>query len=636
MKPRIGVFNIINDVPLKFKFLMIYILCVLLPMLIINLVFLDNISNMIREREENNLEISYNRAKTDIIRAVESCIAVASSISTDRALHEEIDRRYKDENEYYEAYYGSLRDKLTRYITIYNNISDLRIYTKNTTIVNGGSYYRINDEIMNKEWYNRAKSSINKVLVFAYKEKRDPPVENKEPAGAIVDHAQEMREHIEHTENRYNQYLSIFRVMNEYGTFNSTEKILRIDIDMSIFKETLKREQEYMDLYLVDNRGKIVCAANPKYEEDTNMDIIGFDTVEYDKDSILLDNNLGDARFFRGWRLVGIANKEVVFKPVRQSMHYIFILMAVIALISTILVWIIVRSYNYRIHKLSKHMSKSGNQQLDLLELSEGKDEIGELIRSFNRMASKINTLINDVYKLQIQKKNLELERVRAEINFLQSQMNPHFLFNTLNAILVVSVKNEYTGIVDVIRYLSKTLRRLLSWKEDLVTVREEVEFTEMYLKIEKFRFGEKFEYSFSIQEEAVNIRIPKMSIQPLAENACKHGVQSIKECGKVDIKIRFQDGTLQVAVEDNGGGMPEYKLDEIIFNMTDEDNDAGVNIGIRNVYRRLKLYYGEGAQIYIDSKLDTGTKVMLLIPVDKRIISDARGVSDDKDIACG
>lgn len=148
--------------------------------------------------------------------------------------------------------------------------------------------------------------------------------------------------------------------------------------------------------------------------------------------------------------------------------------------------------------------------KFDLIQIDEGRDEIGGLIRNFNGMTAKINALINNVYKLEIQKKNLEMERVRAELNFMQSQMNPHFLFNTLNAILVVCTKNNYSDVTDIIKSLSKLLRRLLSWKEDLVSLEEELVFIEMYLKIEKFRFREKFDYQFEIEEEALNYKIRK------------------------------------------------------------------------------------------------------------------------------
>ncbi|MFZ5990009.1 MAG: sensor histidine kinase, partial [Bacillota bacterium] len=583
--------NKINDISLNYKFMLIYIMCVIVPILTISLFFLDSISGTIREREEENFRISYDRAKTDIVSAVEECVAVSHSISTDRTIYDEMDKQYKDENEYYDTYNNSLRDKVTRYITIYNNVSDICIYTANSTIVNGGNYFKFDDIIRDKLWYKRVIGTDDKVLLYAYREAR------------------------QNTKNRYNGYLSLIRRMNEYGTPGSNEKILKIDIDISRFYEIFHREQSYLALYLVDSQGRIVCSSNSRHDNYTYMDFPRLDTVSYDKNDIVFDDKPGDALYFKNWRLIGIADKEIVLKAIGKSRYFVFFLTLISMLVSSLLVFIILRSYNLRIKKLSKHMSKLGEEQFDLIDLNEGKDEIGGLIRSFNKMAAKINILINDVYKLQIQKKDLELERVHAELNFLQSQMNPHFLFNTLNAILVVSVKNNYTEIIDVIKYLSKTLRRLLSWRDDLVTVEEEISFTEMYLKIEKFRFGEKFKYTVLIDEKAIYLKIPKMSIQPLVENACKHGIQSIKGTGSISIKALLKDQNLKVVVADDGGGIPGEKLDEIMLNMADGIYKTG-SIGIRNVYRRLKLYYGEDFQFRIDSKIDEGTKVSFTIPI--------------------
>lgn len=209
------------------------------------------------------------------------------------------------------------------------------------------------------------------------------------------------------------------------------------------------------------------------------------------------------------------------------------------------------------------------------------------------------------------------MEQVRAEINFLQSQMNPHFLFNTLNAILVVSVKNNYTEIVDVIKYLSKTLRRLLSWKDDLVTIEEELSFTEMYLKIEKFRFCDKFHYEINVDEALLDSKIPKMSLQPLVENACKHGIQAIKDVGVINIDIYTCDAGLRVSVRDNGSGMDQYTLREIIDNIKSEV-EVSTSIGIRNVYRRLRLYYGEDVSFNIESRINAGTTIYFTIPFEK------------------
>jgi two-component system sensor histidine kinase YesM len=329
---------------------------------------------------------------------------------------------------------------------------------------------------------------------------------------------------------------------------------------------------------------------------------------------LMFQSALGKASYIRGWTLVGLAEEDRLQTAVQSSNRFIWMLAAISTLLPTSLIFIMLRSYNYRIRRLSRHMEKAKNEKFDLIVLREGKDEIGGLIRSYNRMAAQIESLINDVYKLEIQQKDMELEQIRAEMKLLQSQVNPHFLFNTLNALLVVSAKNGYTEVTDIIRNLSQLLRRMLSWTDAAVTLQDELHFTEMYLKIEKFRFSDRFDYLFQIEEEAASCLVPKMCIQPLVENACKHGLQAVKGQRVIRIEARRTDTYLHVQVEDNGKGMDEDRLNEI-RSMMNGSLDSDENVGMRNVYKRLRLHYGERVDFYLDSRPDEGTRVSFRIP---------------------
>ncbi|HEX3045144.1 MAG TPA: sensor histidine kinase [Bacillota bacterium] len=623
---RWEILNKVNDIPLKYKFILIYVMCVLIPIVTINLVFLGRITASVRERESANFNIAMERAQSDIVGLITGCIAISHTISTDRLLYENLQRKYKDTIEYYQVYFSYLRDNVTRVAPIYNHISEIMIYSTNPTIVSGGSCLYIDDEVRRSDWYKAIDQSHAKIILYAYQE-------SKIYMGIGND-----------------RYLCVLRKMNEFEPSPQGSSILKINIDIDRLYEIFDRELGYISICLVDPQNRMIFAPDNQFFGNLTRKKAVYDRTTWPamqtwpasqawgKKSLVFERPLGAAQYLEGWRIVGVADKQIILRALGQSRNSIFLLALFSTLVATLLILILVRSYNYRVRKLAKQMEKIKNQQFEPLAINEGKDEIGALIKSFNLMAVKINSLINDVYKLEIQKKDLELERVQAELNFLQSQMNPHFLFNTLNALLVVSLKNNYTEIIEVIRYLSKTLRRLLSWKDDLVTIEEEVAFSEMYLKIEKFRFGEKFHYEIVCDEEARKYKIPKMSIQPLIENACKHGIQTIKGIGRVCARIELTgEGTLKVTVHDNGSGIAREKLEEIVLNMTDtgvpatsgygaagskdsipKDGSSSGNIGIRNVYRRLKLYYGEAAHFEIKSQLNAGTEVSFAIAVDK------------------
>jgi Predicted signal transduction protein with a C-terminal ATPase domain len=603
MKMRFALGNKINDIPLKYKFLMIYILCVLLPIIVINLVFLTKITALVSKREAENFQIAMERARTDIVSLIQDSVAVSHSISTDKLLYEALDRKYGSFNDFYDTYNSYLRNRLNRYASIYNFISDLKVYSTNSSIASSGYYLYIDDEVKNSEWYQALARSNDMIILNAYEETI--------PGIAINN----------------DQYLCVIRKMNEYTLPNTNQNYVKINIDINKIFEIFNREQNYINICLVDENNKIIYSPdNPLFYRLTlktpNNGSIAQRSLDYNpkalgKDSIIREYKLGNANYLSDWKIVGIMDRRIILKALSQSRYFIFYLALISMLVATVSILIIVQSFNHRFKKLAKHMTKVENQQFELIETAEGKDEIGGLIRNFNLMTAKINSLINDVYKLKIQKQDLELERVRAELNFLQSQMNPHFLFNTLNALLVVCIKNNYSEVVEVIKYLAKTLRRLLSWNDDLVTIDEEMAFSEMYLKIEKFRFGEKFRYELAVDDGALQCRIPKMTIQPLIENACEHGIQAIKAIGVVKVKIDLTAEMLKVTVTDNGSGIDGEKLAEIRNHMA-EGGEGNENIGLRNVYRRLRLYYGEDVEFSISSRINSGTAVGFVVPVQR------------------
>ncbi|MBX4260975.1 histidine kinase [Clostridium estertheticum] len=587
MPVKKGLFNFINDIHLNSKFLIIYVFCVLVPILTVNLIFWNRISNDIKERETENYNISINRAKTDIFAILEGSVYVSNSVSSDKDLYVTMEKSFNGAREYYEAYYDLLRDRINRCLPVYNNILQVIMYTSNDTIVSGGSYYSINQQTRNALWYKDVRRSGDKVTLYAYRDRTDDGSGN------------------------YVQYLSVLRRLNDFeGSGDKYEHVLKIDIDMNRLYNIFDREKDYLDLFLVDPKGRIVCSSGHKYEGDLSKGYTKFSDIYGSEKTInFLNSQLGTAGYLNGWNIIGIPNRNHILNESHRSNISIACITAFVILMSTFLILIIVRSYNYRLKKLSKHMVGVKNQNFELIQIPEGKDEIGELILSFNIMTSKINTLVNDVYKLQIKEKDLEIQRVHAELKFLQSQVDPHFLFNTLNAVMAICVKNKYTDLIDVIKYLSKIFRRLISWKEDLVTVREEISFTEMYLKIEKFRFLEKFDYKIELDEKALDFKIPKMSIQTLIENACKHGIQSIVGVGIVKIKVSQSSEFLFIDIEDNGSGIEDDKLQEIIESLSSED-DFCENVGIRNVYKRLHLYYGDEVEFNIKSEMNKGTMV--------------------------
>ncbi|WP_110930757.1 cache domain-containing sensor histidine kinase [Paenibacillus bouchesdurhonensis] len=583
--------KIVNDIPLNYKFFLVFFIGVLLPIILMNLLFMDRMSHLIMSREEQNLEISLERARKDIHDYLDGGVAVSHALSRDRTLYEMLDQVYEDQLDFYVAFDEQLRHRVTSYMPVNNQIQRITIFTDNQSIVSGGNYQAINEEVMNSDWYKLWKKSNERVMVAAYQATNSSDKAYTSP------------------------YLSVIEKMDYIDHFDTYEKLLRIDIDLSKIYDVIVRERDYLNLYLVNEHNQIIMSSESGYQRGRLDPYPIFQLPKQYSEEDVHMVSIGTAKYVKGWRLIGLAEGTRITKAMLDMRLFIGAMAAAVTLTAALFIYVMLRSYNYRVKRLSRHMQKVSNEKFDLIQIDEGRDEIGGLIRNFNRMTTKINSLINNVYKLEIQKKSLDMERVRAELNFMQSQMNPHFLFNTLNAILVVCTKNNYSDVTDIIKSLSKLLRRLLSWKEDVVTLEEELMFIEMYLKIEKFRFREKFDYQFEIEEETLSYKIPKMSIQPLVENACKHGIQMIDGLGIVRISTAIRDGRLRIVIADNGKGMEAAKLREVILAVRNE-NSSGTSIGIRNVYRRLELYYDDQVRFDIASQPGLGTEISYEIPL--------------------
>ncbi|GMK38620.1 histidine kinase [Paenibacillus sp. CCS19] len=586
MRIRPAILHIVNDIPLKYKFLLIYLLCVLLPIMTINILFYQRNSADIQIREEDNLRKSIDRASGELLGMIDEGVALSRSLAGDDSLYEALDRTYESPIDYYGEYYDLLRDRLTRYMS--PKIVEVSIFTDNESIQNGTSYHVFSKSSDNLPWLDRLIQANGNIQVVAYYE-----------SGGLYP----------------GKRISIVSKMNNYVQYSKYAKYLRIDLNIDKMDDILNRELDSLQLRLVDDQNQVVAAsagiAEPNAPITNNPALSSLDV----RSGYAMERAIGDYSYVKGWKLVGIADTRRIDKLLNDSQHFIIWLAVISTVVPSLLIFIILLSYHYRVKKLSRHMEKVRTERFDMIDIKEGRDEIGGLIRTFNVMISKITSLINDVYKLEIRQKSLELERVSTELSMLQSQVNPHFLFNTLNALLVVCTKKGYSDVTDIIKNLSLLMRQLLSRVDDLVPLREELELTSMYLQIEKFRFGHLFNYTFDIDPQALSLRIPRMSIQPLVENACKHGLQARKDNRTIHVTARLTERDLVVNVIDNGVGMERSKLQQLMENMRSEARRDD-HIGLRNVYRRLELFYKGIVRFHISSDPDKGTEAGFHIPL--------------------
>lgn len=257
---------------------------------------------------------------------------------------------------------------------------------------------------------------------------------------------------------------------------------------------------------------------------------------------------------------------------------------------------------------LTKAMERVEETDFRVVMKEERTDEIGILYRKYKEMIDRIRELIEKNYKR-------ELETRDAQFLALQAQINPHFLYNTLQVIRGMAIKNGAGDIDIMTQKLALMFRYITNKQGDLVPIREEVAHLKNYLYIQQVRFGEKISVQLFVDESSDETLIPLLSIQPIIENCFKHGFETQVEKGIIKIEIQEIFDEIEITIEDNGAGMSEERLQEVRKKLEREGFSEQRSIGLKNVDARIKLYFGKEYGIELDSRTSEYTKVTIRIP---------------------
>ncbi|WP_274362898.1 sensor histidine kinase [Paenibacillus thermotolerans] len=301
------------------------------------------------------------------------------------------------------------------------------------------------------------------------------------------------------------------------------------------------------------------------------------------------------------WKLIGVIPQNETVNKVNQ-VNRIFLFMELLIFIAILaFVTATARIILKPMKKLMKGMEHIQNGKLDVIIGNHGDDEFSVIIHHFNSMVERVNTLIKTVYYQQLHYR-------KSEIVNLQSKLDPHFLYNTLDMIYWMSVMKDEEEIGEAILALSNILRYSISHKNEFVSVREDMNQLENYLKIQSMRFEDKLEYRFEIEKDVLDVKIPKLLIQPLVENAIKYAFKNMKIGGTICIKGYSDQDDLWFQVIDNGTGIPEEKVRSLYEDSHSKGEETG--IGIRLVHQRIRYIFGENYGVSIESEVGQGTKV--------------------------
>lgn len=412
--------------------------------------------------------------------------------------------------------------------------------------------------------------------------------------------------------------IAMARVLLDFNTYKP-EGLLVICINIptieKVYSENLKEKESAF--FIADRNGNIISFKSTfsGFTPKSAQNIL----AKYLKDKQNVVININSSKLLvtsspiptSDWRLVSVVSLKNAINSIRISFIEFYLRILVFCLLFAFLVSMYFsRALTHPLERLANSMKKvrQGNLEEKVEFEYHSKDEIAIVIKEYNRMVERINDLINRILKLEINKRE-------AELKALEAQINPHFLYNTLDTIFWKAEKAKDRELSEMICSLSRLFRLTLNRGEEFIQVRGEKELIERYLFLQSKRYKNKFKYSVKISDEILDYYIPKLILQPFVENAIVHGLENNSEESFVEVIGEKEGENLKFIIKDNGPGMSEETLEKLKRFIESENIEEKVGYAIRNVNERLRLYYGDKYELKIESRQGEGTTISLILP---------------------
>ncbi|MCM0649353.1 sensor histidine kinase [Clostridium swellfunianum] len=373
----------------------------------------------------------------------------------------------------------------------------------------------------------------------------------------------------------------------------------------------------YLDLYLVDRTGNNIFSDIGSSDKKGLSDILIFNKPSFEKNERISfrengNNYLMISKYFdeNQWSLVFLLKN---FNENENILVYSVIVLIGLVILSFGFSYGFSSILSLNISSLIKIVRNVKRGNLKTRFKSTAEDEISELGNSFNDMLDRINLLIEEKYTSEVKIKDAEIKAKEYELNLLQSQINPHFLYNTLKtAQYMAFIKDPRTE--QMIKLLIALFKTSITRGEKIVRFGEEMAHVKTYVDIQKMRFGDKIKVIYDVSDDMMETPVLKLTLQPIVENAIYHGLEVTEDGGTIIVAIHKLNDRLKISVSDDGAGMSKDKLSEIKERL--EGKTKGQSIGIINVHERIKLYFGDEYGIEIDSILGKGAVVTINFPL--------------------
>jgi len=577
--------KITGSLQLNQKFTALIVVLILIPTTVFTIILFYSMERNVVEESSVTLEHTLSKSYDDITKYVENISMSTQFFLSDRSLieylqkiHDDVEISYEEMMDFYNVNIAALE----RMVNNNPNIYQIRVYVD--------------------------KDAMEEMMPILYRYERMKKLawaEDEELSGWKFDYSDTIFD--AYLVDREKHIMSLVTPITEYDgeELGLVEAAVRMD---TMFPELYEPREDNVSFFQRDN-GEIYCSEEQREFVDHFLQMQGEDPER--------ENLLSGSQYVKelGGTLFCVVDMSKRIGQLHQNRNRFIIALVFSAIALLFFINHLVRVLLAQFYQILASIRKVQQGDLDVRIEHCGNDEMGEMGTQINKMMDTITQLLND---------NLNRERLakNSEIRSLQNQINAHFIYNVLESIKMMAEIDERYDISDAITSLGKLLRYSMHWVSGIVTVEEELDYIQNYLALINLRFDYEIYLSLNLPQLVLKQKIPKMSLQPIVENAIYHGIEQLAEDTNIYVKGMLRDGDCIVEVTDAGRGMSEEDVKELYKKINGEvesdeptGGEKGNGIGLKNVQDRIRMNFGEKYGLTINSKLGCYTKVEIRVP---------------------
>ena len=567
----------------KTKLLISYTVLIFIPLILVTLIAYFRIAQHMEDQIIYSTSQAFEQANSFLTHKLNTIINASDVIYHDTRVQDILTfgrGEYRDNVGLINRDMNNLISTLFSVMQANEDIFHLRLYVRDDFLFSEGNFYFLQFESAKQQMFYERLLERREKVIWTAPEQLELPYQAPK------------------------QVVSMIRGIRDSEQINEFIALMRIDISENTLKEIINKANMTAGsyTYIINNDDELICNA---YESEK-------DKFQIDKsilDSLISNGvnwstlSISGQKYIVGyqtvtntdWTLVSVVPYRYIQSAGISIRNQVILVAILVGIAAYITAWFVTVSATKRIRNLAASMRTVQDGDFNGVVLSGINDEIGELEGNFNYMVERLSATISERVKSGQEKKT-------AELKALQAQINPHFLYNTLDLINWMALRNGIQSISGLVQSLAMFYKLSLSKGKDIVSIRDEIAHVTTYLEIQDIRFDNKIHFSFFVDESILDYMVPKIILQPLVENSIIHGIlEKPEKTGTIRITGKWEGKNIVLAVEDDGVGFPAKMIETV----PEKSNDG---YGLINIDQRIKLYYGNQYGLTYNSTKEKGT----------------------------